>query len=163
MINLLTFLSVFVASTLTITSPAFKNNQMIPSKYSCEGENTSPALHIEGMPTGTKSIALIVHDPDAPMQGGVTHWIAWNIDPAIDIPEKFEGGTQGMNTRQKEGYMGPCPPTGVHHYHFMIYALDGFLTLDKNSSKTDLEKAMEGHILAKGELIGLYRKQSTSN
>lgn len=160
MINLFTYISIFFASTLTITSPVFTANNMIPARYSCEGENVSPALHIEGLPAGTKSLAIIVHDPDAAMQGGVTHWIAWNIEPSGDIPEKFNGGTEGMNTAKKEGYMGPCPPTGTHHYHFMVYALDNFLTLDMSTSKDQLENAMQDHILAKGELIGLYKKQN---
>jgi len=160
MLNLFSIIAWFFSSTLTITSPDFKSNEMIPSRFSCEGENISPALHIEGLPAGTKSLAIIVHDPDAQMQGGVTHWIAWNIDPVQDIPQKFEGGTQGMNTRKKEGYMGPCPPTGAHHYHFKVYALDSRLNLNLDTNEEQLENEMKNHILAEGELVGLYKKQA---
>ena len=163
MLSLFAWISSFFIGTLTITSPDFANNGKIPSRFSCEGENISPALHIAALPVGTKSLAIIVHDPDAPMEGGVTHWIAWNIDPVKDIPQKFNGGTQGENTRKKEGYMGPCPPTGTHHYHFIVYALDDHLNLDLSTNKEQLEKAMKNHILAKGELIGLYKKLNQNN
>jgi len=163
MLSLLSWISTFFIGTLTITSPDFTNNGNIPSRFSCEGENISPALHIDGLPKGVVSLVIIVHDPDAAMEGGVTHWIVWNIDPVKDIPQKFNGGTQGENTRKKEGYMGPCPPTGTHHYHFIIYALDDHLNLDLSTNKDQLEKAMENHILAKGELIGLYKKLNPSN
>ncbi len=145
-------------SGLTITSTSFPANGNIPSVYTCEGNNTSPALHIGGLPTGTKSLAIIVHDPDAPMAGGFTHWVAWNIAPTGDITENFKGGEQGLNGAGKAGYMGPCPPSGTHHYHFMIYALDTKLKLDKSTNKAGLEKAMDGHILQQGDLIGLYKK-----
>ncbi|HMH32674.1 MAG TPA: YbhB/YbcL family Raf kinase inhibitor-like protein [Puia sp.] len=158
MISLASLMAWALQTSLSITSPAFTNNGNIPSKYSCEGDNTSPALHIDALPGGTKSLAIIVHDPDAPMAGGFTHWVAFNIDPTADIAENFKGGTQASNGAKKIGYIGPCPPQGTHHYHFMIYALDTKLSLDKNAGKAELEKAMEGHILSKGELIGLYKK-----
>jgi Raf kinase inhibitor-like YbhB/YbcL family protein len=150
--------TLFTNATLTITSPDFTENGMIPSKFTCEGENTSPALHISGLPSGTKYLAIILQDPDAPMKGGFTHWVAFNIDPLADIPQKFNGGVQAMNGASKAGYIGPCPPTGTHHYHFMIYALDSKLDLPASSNKEQLEKAMEGHILAQGDLVGLYKK-----
>jgi hypothetical protein len=159
MFNLISFIIYMLNATLTVTSPDFKADAMIPSKFTCEGDNSSPALHIEGIPSSAKSLAIIVHDPDAPMKGGVTHWIAWNIDPMKDVPQKFNGGVEGLNTRQKEGYMGPCPPSGTHHYHFMVYALNSKLSVDKKSTEDELKKAMEGHILAQGELIGLYKKE----
>jgi Raf kinase inhibitor-like YbhB/YbcL family protein len=150
--------SLIVNATLTITSSAFAVNGMIPSRYTCEGEGASPALHIGGLPANTQSLAIIVHDPDAPKAGGMTHWAAWNIDPAGDIAENFKGGVQGHNGAGKTGYMGPCPPTGTHHYHFMVYALDSKLSLPESANKDELEKAMEGHILAQGDLVGLYKK-----
>ncbi|HTR28720.1 MAG TPA: YbhB/YbcL family Raf kinase inhibitor-like protein [Puia sp.] len=155
---MLTIISFFMYATLTITSPAFDANAMIPVKFTCEGASVSPALHIGKLPSQTKSLAIIVHDPDANRPGGFTHWVVFNIDPAADIPEGFKGGVQAMNGAGKPGYMGPCPPSGTHHYHFMVYALDTRLRIGDDSRKADLEKAMEGHILAQGELVGLYKK-----
>jgi len=106
----------------------------------------------------TKSLAIIVHDPDAAHPGGFTHWVAFNIDPAQDIPEGFQGGVQALNGCGKAGYTGPCPPSGTHHYHFMVYALDTKPDLPAQTDKAGLEKAMEGHILAAGDLVGLYKK-----
>ena len=143
---------------LTITSTAFKNDGMIPMKYSCEGGENSPPLHIAGIPDGARSVALILHDPDAPMKGGFTHWVIWNLDTDGNIPENFKGAGQGQNSMKQNSYKGMCPPTGTHHYHFMVYALDTKLELDKNTDKAGLEKAMQGHILAKGDLVGLYKK-----
>jgi Raf kinase inhibitor-like YbhB/YbcL family protein len=145
-------------ATLTISSPVFDANGMIPAKYSCEGAGINPALHLGKLPDGTKSLAIIVHDPDAAMPGGFTHWVAFNIDPMQDVPEDFKGGVQATNGGGKTGYIGPCPPTGVHHYHFMVYALDARLDLSGKTGKADLEKAMQGHILAQGDLVGLYKK-----
>ena len=133
---------------------------MIPTKFTCEGASISPALHLGEYPSQTKSIAIIMHDPDAPMQGGFTHWVSWNIDPTQDIPEGFKGGVQGLSGSGKIGYVGPCPPNGVHHYHFMVYALDAQLDLPTQSGRAELATAMQGHILAQGELIGLYEKKN---
>ena len=119
---------------------------------------SSPALHLGEFPAQTKSLAIILHDPDAGRPGGFTHWVAFNIDPMQDIPEGYKGGVQAMNGAHKAGYIGPCPPTGVHHYHFMVYALDTRLDLSDQAGKAELEKAMEGHILAQGDLVGLYKK-----
>lgn len=143
---------------LTVTSIAFADNGTIPAKYSCEGEEISPPLHITGIPGGTKSLALILHDPDAAVEGGFTHWVVWNIDINGNIPENFKGAEQGLNGAKKQGYKGMCPPSGTHHYHFKVYALDSRLNIDKNTDKAGLEKAMAGHILGEGELIGLYTK-----
>jgi Raf kinase inhibitor-like YbhB/YbcL family protein len=159
MFNLIAIMvTLFTNATLTVTSSSFGQGGMIPSKFTCEGENSSPALHIQGIPANAKSLAIILNDPDAPMKGGFTHWVAFNIDPAADIPEKFNGGVEAMNGAGKAGYIGPCPPTGTHHYHFMVYALDAKLDLAKSANKEQLEKAIEGHVLAQGELIGLYKK-----
>ncbi len=144
---------------LKITSTAFVNNGTIPAKYSCEGQEVSPPLSISGIPAGTKSIAIIVHDPDAPKEGGFTHWVVWNIDPGNDnIPENFKGAEQGLNGAGQAGYKGMCPPSGTHHYHFMVYALDARLSMDIKTDKAGLEKSMQGHILAQGDLVGLYKK-----
>ena len=157
MLNFLMGLIMYVAA-LSVSSPAFQANSMIPAKYTCEGASTSPALHVGMYPSQTKSLAIIMHDPDAPHAGGFTHWVAWNIDPMQDIPESYKGGVQGMNGGGKAGYTGPCPPSGVHHYHFMVYALDTKLDLSAQAGKAELEKAMQGHIVAQGDLVGLYQK-----
>ncbi|HVW14332.1 MAG TPA: YbhB/YbcL family Raf kinase inhibitor-like protein [Mucilaginibacter sp.] len=143
---------------LTITSSSFANNGMIPKKYTCQGDQVNPPLHISGIPSSAKSLALILHDPDAQHPGGFTHWVMWNLPTDGRIAENFKGGTQGLNGAGKVGYIGMCPPSGVHHYHFMVYALDELLTLDKNTDKAGLEKAMAGHIVAQGDLVGLYEK-----
>jgi Raf kinase inhibitor-like YbhB/YbcL family protein len=143
---------------LTVTSASFTDNGNIPSKFTCEGTQESPALTIKGIPSGAKSLALILHDPDAPRPGGFTHWVMWNIPTDGNIPENFKGAEQGFNGAKKTGYTGMCPPTGVHHYHFKVYALDTQLTLDKSTDKAGLEKAMTGHIVGEGEIVGLYEK-----
>jgi len=147
---------------LGVSSTSFANNADIPSKYSCEGAEVSPPLTVSNIPAGAKSLAIILHDPDAPVEGGFTHWVVWNIEPANSkISENFKGADQGLNGANKPGYKGMCPPSGTHHYHFMVYALDAKLTLDKNTNKALLEKAMQGHILAQGELVGLYKKSKS--
>jgi Raf kinase inhibitor-like YbhB/YbcL family protein len=157
-IIMMTMLSTTPKTALTVTSSAFTQNGAIPQKYSCHGEELNPPLHISGVPAGAKSLALIVHDPDAPMQGGFTHWVLWNIDVKGDIPEHFTGAEQGNNSAREQGYKGMCPPSGTHHYHFIAYALDTRLSLDRHTDKAGLEKAMKGHILAEGELVGLFSK-----
>lgn len=155
---MLSILSLLIYATLTVSSPAFGPNGMIPTRYTCEGASVSPALHLGKFPAQTKSLAIIVHDPDAGHPGGFTHWVAFNIDPMQNIPEAYKGGVQARNGAGKAGYIGPCPPTGTHHYHFMVYALDVRLDLGAQAGKEDLEKAMKGHILAQGDLVGLYKK-----
>jgi Raf kinase inhibitor-like YbhB/YbcL family protein len=142
---------------LTVKSPAFENNKLIPPKYTCDGNDVNPPLAIENVPDETKSLVLIVDDPDCPT-GTWDHWIVWNITPTSKIEENTVPGTEGMNTARKHSYGGPCPPWGTHRYFFKVYALDAKLNLNPNSNKKDVEKAMQGHILAKGELIGLYRR-----
>jgi Raf kinase inhibitor-like YbhB/YbcL family protein len=143
---------------LAVKSPAFQPNSSIPKKYSCDGEGTNPALTIEGVPKETKSLALVVDDPDAP-GGTFDHWVVWNIPPSISkICERSVPGTEGLNGMRKPGYTGPCPPSGTHRYFFKVYALDTELSLGPKSTKRDLEKVIQGHILAKGELIGLYHR-----
>ena len=145
-------------ATLAVSSSSFKNNGIIPVKYSCEGEQASPPLQITGIPEGTRSLALIVHDPDAPKVGGFTHWVMWNMDVNGTIPENFKGAVQGLNGKKETGYTGMCPPSGTHHYQFRVYALDAKLELDQHTDKAALEKAMKGHIIAQGDLVGLYQK-----
>jgi len=155
---------------IKIESTAFKNEEMIPSKYTCDGENINPPLNITGIPEGTKSVALILDDPDAP-SGVFTHWIFWNLDPGqTEIREKdsIEDGIVGENDAGETGYAGPCPPasselqrgepSGTHRYFFKIYALDNFLALPHGAQRDELEKAMEGHIIDEGELIGKYTR-----
>ena len=145
--------------TLTITSPAFQPSTMIPDKYTCKGANISPPIHIEGIPEGTKSMALIINDVDAPLAGGFNHWVMWNIDQTMpDIPEAYHGAVQGFNTNKKKGYYGPCPPQGTHHYHFKVYCLKTLINIAPDSYADKLETAMKGKILAQGELIGLFTK-----
>lgn len=143
---------------MKLTSPVFKNNQMIPSIYTCQGKNVSPPLQISETPNNTKSLALIVDDPDAPM-GTWVHWIVWDISPQkVGISEGETPGKQGKNDFGDLNYGGPCPPSGTHRYFFKLYALDSVPKLPEGSTKDDLLKGMEGHIIEKIELIGLYKK-----
>ena len=148
-------------SKLSITSPAFLPNGMIPSKYTCDGADVNPPLSIGNIPEKTKSLALIVDDPDAPM-GIWVHWIVWNIGPGTkEIPENSvpQGALQGRNDFGKQGYGGPCPPSGTHRYFFKLYALDSSLTEKPGATKAQIEEAMRGHVRAQAELIGLYKRK----
>lgn len=143
---------------LSIKSPAFENGTLIPEKYSCDGQDINPPLIIESIPKEAKTLVLVVDDPDAP-RGTFDHWIVWNIPASANkIGENTIPGTEGINSARQRGYMGPCPPWGVHRYFFKVYALDAELDLGANSNKKDVEKAMQRHILAKGELMGQYRR-----
>lgn len=146
---------------LKVTSPAFENNKTIPLKYGCDGSNVNPSVKIENVPPGTKSLALVFDDKDAP-RGTYVHWILWNIDPAVrEVHENSvpEGAIQGTNDFKKNTYGGPCPPTRPHKYALIVYALDVRLNLEPKSGKADLEKAMEGHIIAQGQLMGVYKRE----
>ena len=144
-------------SSLSLTSPAFKQNDFIPTMYTCAGKDISPPLKIEGVPKGTKSLALSMHDPDAPA-GIWVHWLKWNISPStIDIAEGVEPhGVSGKGTNNNTKYMGPCPPSGTHRYIFTLYALTTELSLHEGSSRDELIHAMSGHILDQAALVGLY-------
>ena len=147
--------------TLKLSSPAFKHNDTIPSKYTCDDADINPPLVIENVPLGAKSIALIVDDPDAPA-GNWVHWVVWNIDPTtIEIRENTvpSGALQGINDFRKHDYGGPCPPSGTHRYFFKLYALDMMLSLGPKANKAELERVIKGHIVAQCELIGLYRRK----
>lgn len=146
---------------MKISSSAFQHNQAIPAKYGCDGENISPPLTISEVFEGAKSLALIADDPDVPA-GTWVHWTVWNIDPATtEIAENSvpEGVVEGITSFGSAGYGGPCPPSGEHRYFFKLYALDTILELGADADKAALETAMEGHILAQAELIGLYSRQ----
>ncbi len=141
---------------LTLTSPDFAQEGLIPSKFTCDGVNVSPSFTIDHIPAGSTCLALIVDDPDAP-KGDWVHWLVWNIPVTHHIKENEVHGIEGLNDFQRHSYEGPCPPSGTHRYFFKIYALDALLDLSVNSTKNQLEKAMSEHIIAFGELIGLYR------
>ena len=143
---------------MKLTSPAFEHNQSIPAKYTCQGEDINPALVIEDIPKEAKSLALIMDDPDAPM-GTWVHWVVYDIGVISRIEEHSIPGKQGANGFRRKDYGGPCPPSGTHRYFFKIYALDKKLDLQEGISKESLESAMQGHILQKAELIGLYKKR----
>ena len=142
---------------MKISSPDFGTGQMIPSAFTCQGMEVSPALNIEGIPDGTKSLALIVDDPDAPM-GTWVHWVVYDITPRAEIRQGEIPGVQGINDSRGPDYCGPCPPSGTHRYFFKLYALDTVLGLKPGANKEELVAAMKGRILEQAELIGLYKK-----
>ena len=148
-------------ATLTITSSAFKSEEFIPSKFTCDGTDVNPALAISNVPPEAKSLVLIMDDPDAP--GGIwVHWVVWNIDPKTrEIVENSvpRGAKQGVNDFRKTPYGGPCPPSGTHRYFFKLYVLDVLLDLGSGTTKGALEKAMKGHVLAQAELMGKYKRK----
>ncbi len=146
---------------MKISSPVFGHKGTIPAKYTCDGANISPALTIEGVPDGARSLVLIVDDPDAP-SGTWVHWVVWNIDPKTrQLAEGAVGAAEeGVNDFRKRDYGGPCPPSGTHRYFFKLYALDTVLHPGDGASKAAVEKSMKGHILDQAEIVGLYRRSS---
>lgn len=144
-------------SSLKISSTAFDHEGVIPSKYTCEGEEVNPPLQIDQIPADAKTLAIIVEDPDAP-NGTFDHWLVWNIPPTKLIGGDVTPGICGKNGGGKTGYYGPCPPSGFHRYYFHVYALDTELDLEGGADKTSLQQAMQGHILAEGVLMGRYQK-----
>jgi Raf kinase inhibitor-like YbhB/YbcL family protein len=149
---------------LNLSSNSFAAGEKIPKQFTCDGEDRSPELHWPAPPSGTKSFALIADDPDAPV-GTWVHWVLFNLPPDTsslpeNIPKKDileNGAIQGQNDFGRTGYGGPCPPPGKpHRYFFKLYALDSAVNLKSNATKDDLERAMNGHILAQGEYIGRY-------
>jgi len=151
----------------SVSSASFRSGGEIPTKFTCDGNDISPALAWTGPPAGTQSFALIVDDPDAPA-GTFTHWVLYDLpaqttalgEGVSKVDEVPTGGRQGRNGFRKIGYGGPCPPPGKpHHYFFKLYALDRMLNLQPGSSKEEIARAMESHILATAELIGTYRRQ----
>ena len=154
----LIILAIVASRTLTIKSPAFANNDFIPVKYSCNGANINPELIVSDIPEGTRSLALVIDDPDA-SKGTFDHWVMWNIPVKDKIEEDSAPGAQGRNSKNENKYIGPCPPSGTHHYHFRIYALDTKLDLPVSTDKHELLKAIDGHILAVGLLTGLFKNK----
>lgn len=146
---------------LQLTSPAFKNDGTIPSDYTCDGKNISPPLTWKDIPQGTKSFVLIVDDPDAPHKTW-THWIVYNITAettAIREGAVPQESLQGINDFGQAAYGGPCPPQGVHRYFFKLYAIDKNLQLPQGANKVQIEKEIEGHVLAVAELMGSYSRK----
>lgn len=143
---------------MKLSSPAFENNQSIPAKYTCQGDDINPPLAIEDIPEGTKGLALIVDDPDAP-RGSWVHWVVFDIPVVSSIEEDSIPGKLGITDSGRRDYHGPCPSSGTHRYFFKIYALDTMLNLTEGITKKDLEAKMQGHILDKAEIIGLYKKR----
>lgn len=147
---------------ITITSNAFANDSLIPSRYTCDGANVSPQLSWTNGPENTKSYALICDDPDAPSKTWV-HWLVFNIPAETNSIDEgaasIAGAQYGKNDFGNTNYGGPCPPSGTHHYHFKIYALNCMLPLKNGATKKEIEDAMKGHILAQGELVGLYSRK----
>ena len=143
---------------LKVSSTSFENDGMIPLNYTCDGINVNPPLDIEHIPEEANCLVLIVDDPDAP--GGTWgHWLVWNIPVTHHIKENQIHGIEGTNDSQQQHYSGPCPPSGTHRYFFKVYALDALLNLLSNTKKLQLEKAMSEHIIAFGELVGLYKRK----
>ena len=142
---------------MKIESSIFINNGTIPVEYTCNGASRPIPLKVSGVPGNAKSLALIVDDPDAP-SGDFVHWVIWNIDPKIKIIEskKLMGAVEGFTSLKKPGWVAPCPPSGIHHYHFKLYALDTILHIPQSSTKKELISAMNGKIIDSTILTGLY-------
>jgi len=164
--GLLQAMEVRAMNSIQLMSSAFSNGGAIPERYTCDGDNISPPLSWNQLPQGLKSLALLVDDPDAPI-GDWVHWILYNIPPdAKDLPEGFlikespwKGTATGRNDSGKSDWSGPCPPNGTHRYFFKLYALDTLLDVREGMTKKELLRAMEGHIVGKGELIGRYSRK----
>ncbi len=147
-------------SKMKILSPAFQNNQQIPSKYTCDKANINPPLEFSDILQNAKSLVLIVDDPDAP-SGTWTHWTLWNIPPTTTkIEEKSvpQEAVEGVTSFGKPGYGGPCPPSGTHHYFFKLYALDTTISLDSKADVKQLVQTISGHIIQEAQLVGLYSR-----
>jgi Raf kinase inhibitor-like YbhB/YbcL family protein len=150
--------------TIKVTSTAFNDGELIPKKYTCDGENVSPPLAWSGVPANAKSLALIVDDPDAPGKTWV-HWVVYDLPTSVTSlsenaanAEQLGGGKQGTNDFKKIGYGGPCPPSGAHRYYFKLYALNAETSLNPGATKEQLLQAMAGHIIAQGQLLGRYKR-----
>jgi Raf kinase inhibitor-like YbhB/YbcL family protein len=145
---------------MKIESDIFSNNGKIPALYTCDGKGTQVPLKISNVPEEAKNLALIVDDPDAP-NGDFVHWIIWNIDPKIFIIENGSiplGAIEGYTSLNKPGWVAPCPPSGIHHYNFKLYALDVMFSISEFSDKKALLHAMDGHIIENATLVGLYER-----
>ena len=143
---------------MKLTSPAFGNQEMMPSKFTCDGQDMNPPLIIEDVPTGAKSLTLIVDDPDAPNKTW-THWVVYDMPIIEQIEENSVPGKEAGNDFGQKEYGGPCPPSGTHRYFFRLYALDTELNLQEAGPRDEVEDAMKGHVLEQAELVGLYEKR----
>jgi Raf kinase inhibitor-like YbhB/YbcL family protein len=153
----------FATADFTITSPAFRDMEPIPARFTCDGEDVSPALAIANVPAGAASLVIFCEDPDSP-SGTWDHWVRFNISPDTrEIPEgSYPGDGSGKTTGSSLGWQGPCPHEGEHRYVFRAYALDARLDLPDGVTKAEVERAMDGHILARAALVGIYRRQGPS-
>lgn len=161
LVALLTLEAATTDSRMEITSSVFQEGSEIPVKFTCEGSNAKPDLRFANIPPGAKSLALIMDDPDAP-RGLFTHWIMWNIDPkTTEIAEETgpRNAIEGTNDFGKNGYGGPCPPSGTHRYYFKIFALDRTLELKPTAKRAELDAAMRGHVITQGEVMGRFSKK----
>lgn len=151
---------------VVVSSPSFSDGDFIPEKYTCDGVDISPAIFWDKVPEGTASIAILVDDPDAP-RGDWVHWIVYNLAPDMKgIPENFsqqissfKGVREGLNDFSRKSYGGPCPPHGVHRYFFKVYFLNTLISESNFFTKQDLLKAVAGHVVGYGELVGKYKKK----
>lgn len=144
---------------VSVSSPVFSNGSAIPAKYTCDGDGKSPPLSWSNLPAGTRSVAVVVDDPDAP-HGKFAHWVVYDVPPgttAIGEGALPAGAEQGKNGKGQPGWTPPCPPSGTHHYHFEVFALGSPLTLSQ-PTEDDLFRAMRGHVLAQGEIVGTYQR-----
>ena len=148
------------ATKMKITSPDFEPDGFIPMNFTCQGKDINPSLYVNDVPASTKSLALIVDDPDAPM-GAWVHWVVYDIPASanVSVTENSIPGKEGWNNFGRTHYGGPCPPSGKHRYFFKIYALDAILNVSGKVDKKSLERAMQGHILDEAKLVGVYKKQ----
>jgi Raf kinase inhibitor-like YbhB/YbcL family protein len=155
-----------IMDTITVSSTAFNHHESIPALYTCDGENVSPPLAWKGIPAAALSIAVICDDPDAPA-GTWVHWVVYDLPPTADsLSERIRkndslpgGAKQGITDFRQTGYGGPCPPSGTHRYYFKAYALDTMLNLPAGKSKKEIERAMQGHVIGYGELVGKYSRK----
>ena len=151
--------------SIKLTSTAFQDGGLIPSNYTCDGANVSPTLNWSGVPPTAKALAIVCEDPDAPGKTWV-HWVVYDIPPTtMQLPEGIvheeklsNGSKQGTNDFKNVGYGGPCPPSGTHRYFFRLYALDSETSLGLGATKERLLEAIDGHVLAQGELMGKYKR-----
>ncbi|NHJ05768.1 MAG: YbhB/YbcL family Raf kinase inhibitor-like protein [Candidatus Heimdallarchaeota archaeon] len=147
---------------MSLTSSAFKHNEKMPKKYSCQGEEVNPPLEISGIPKGAKSLVLLMEDPDTPIKVTFTHWVICHLEPnvkKIKENDSLENAIVGRNSLGQNKYLGPCPPWGKHRYIFKLFAVDEKLPLTAKSKKRNVLKSMKGHIIEQAELIGLYERE----
>lgn len=150
------------APALELSTPAFKQGEKIPSKYTCDGADINPALDFGGVPAGARQLVLTVHDPDVPKNlvpsGNFDHWLVWDLAPDSKGIAESAGARMGINGTGKSGYMGPCPPDREHRYFFRLYALDTPMSGKRFKDRASLEQAMKGHVLAQTELMARYER-----